>query len=427
LLANIYRVKVYYFVILSPLRSGCCGLPGIFGITCSMISNLTFLLGAGLSAPFLPGWIYLSIVRFLLLITCNSRLRQKSLGWNGLRGVYKNWGLTKSGGTPQIQICIDRAIGSLLHSIRENIMLIQNSLKRRSDIRLRLFTVACVAGWATVVLPVLGHGGVPVNGMQPTDKARKLPAFEVVSVRPNKSGKGLELSYAPDGFSLTNLPIQPVIVNAYNLRDPKLIIGGQLIPGAPRWVNVDPYDIRAKMSDDDLKEVNKLGADQKLAQTRLMLQSMLADRFKLRIHHVMKQAPCYALVVEKGGPKVKEAKSIEHGFPDGRLFVQPGSADAQGVPLAQLAFALTAPLNCSVQDKTGLTGRYSFTLQYSPDQGSGTMPPRPEGGQVGSPPPDTSGPSLFTAVREQLGLRLIPTTVPVDSIVIDHIERPSPN
>src|ERR1700728_679184 len=130
--------------------------------------------------------------------------------------------------------------------------------------KLLLFT----AGWIGIPLPVLGQrGAVPSGGeTQIADVTAKAPVFEVVSVRPDKSGKGFELTYTPNGFTATNMPLQPVIVNAYGLGDQKLITGGRLIPGGPSWINSDPYDIQAKISDSDLRELNKLSADQQLAQ-----------------------------------------------------------------------------------------------------------------------------------------------------------------
>ena len=301
-------------------------------------------------------------------------------------------------------------------------------IARRQDFnrKLLLFT----AGWIAVGLPVLGQRGAVSSGgeTQIADVPAKAPAFEVASVRPDKSGKGFELTYTPNWFTATNMPLQPVIVNAYGLRDQKLITEGRLIPGGPSWINSDPYDIQAKISDSDLRELKKLSVDQQLAQKRLMLQSMLADRFQLKIHRETRQASCYALVIGKDGSKMKEAKSIDPALPDGRLVAQPGAVTAQGVSLSQLVFVLTGPLGCPVLDQTGLAGKYDFTLQYSPDQGSSPMSMRPEGGQQESAPaPDVSGPSLFTAVREQLGLRLIPATARVDGIVIDHVEKPSEN
>lgn len=289
--------------------------------------------------------------------------------------------------------------------------------------KLLLFTAGCIV----VSFPVLGQSvaAQSAGGAQIAESAAKAPAFEVVSVKPNKSGNGFELAFTPNGFTTTNMPLQPVIVNAYNLRDQKLIADGQLIPGGPGWINSDRYDIRAKMSDSEIRELNQLGVDQQLAQKRLMLQSMLADRFKLKVHRVTRQAPCYALVIGKNGSRLKEAKLIDPALPDGKMHAQPGAVMAQGVSLAQLVFVLTGPLNCPLVDKTGLAGKYDFTFHYSPDEISSPMVERPEAQQESAS--GVSEPSLFTAVREQLGLRLIPTTVPVDGIVIDHVERPSEN
>ena len=278
------------------------------------------------------------------------------------------------------------------------------------NLKLLLFA----AGWTATAMLALGQRSAVPNGSgaQLVDIVTKAPTFEVVSVRPNKSGKGFALGFTPDGFTATNMPLQPVIVNAYNLRNQELMVSGQIIPGGPSWINSDRYDIQAKMSDSDIAELQKLSVDQQLAQKRLMLQSMLADRFKLRVHRESKQAPCYALVIGKNGSKMKGVKSIDPALPDGKLTARPGAVTAQGASLVRLVFVLTGPLHCPVQDKTGLVGKYDFTLQYSPDPGSS---------------PDDSEPSLFTAVQEQLGLRLIPTTVPVEGIVIDHVEQPSTN
>jgi uncharacterized protein (TIGR03435 family) len=289
-------------------------------------------------------------------------------------------------------------------------MLQQIARKLNFNRRLSLF----VAGWIAVAALALGQGTAARSGrgVQISDAAAKVPAFEVVSVRLNKSGKGFGLTYTSDGFTTTNMPLQSVIVNAYNLRDQQLIVGGQLIPGGPSWINSDRYDIQAKMSDSDIAQLQKLSVDQQLAQKRFMLQSMLADRFKLKVHRETKRSPCYTLVIGKNGSKMKEATSIDPALPDGKFIARPGVVTAQGASLARLVFVLTGPLHCPVQDKTGLVGKYDFELQYSPDQGSS---------------PDDSGPSLFTALQEQLGLRLIPTSVPVEGIVIDHVEQPSRN
>jgi uncharacterized protein (TIGR03435 family) len=147
-----------------------------------------------------------------------------------------------------------------------------------------------------------------------------------------------------------------------------------------------------------------------------MLQSLLADRFSLKVHHESKVLPIYELVVAKDGSKMKESdfpESNTNGI--GRL-------TAKGMPMADVALLLTIFVNRFVVDKTGLRGRYDFDLHWTPDSWVDV----PE--QISRFLPEkVFGPSIFTALREQLGLRLQPTKGPVDILVIDHIERPSEN
>lgn len=283
---------------------------------------------------------------------------------------------------------------------------------------------------STIWMPIFWQRSPAQSGMQPEVSATKSLSFEVVSIRRNLSGKGIALDYTPDGFMATGVPIQWVIVNAYKIRDPDLMIGGKLLPGAPSWVNSDRYDVRAKISPSDLLALQSLTPEQQIDQKRLMLQSMLEDRFKLKVRAEAKPIHCYALSIDKNGPKLKKAASSDPTLPDGKMLARPGYVRAQGVPLSKLVFVLTAPLNCPPQDRTGLTGKYDFTLQYSVEQGSGPMYMRPpDAGQydVGTSSADSSTPSLFTAIREQLGLKLIPATVPIQGVFIEHIERPSEN
>ena len=279
------------------------------------------------------------------------------------------------------------------------------------------------------ILPIFCPGAPAQTGAEAQVAATGSLSFDVVSIRRNTSGKGLAMNDTPDGFIATDMPIQPVILFAYKLRDPELMMGGKLLPGAPSWISSDPYDIRAKISPADLVALQKLKPEEQTNQKRLMLQSMLADRFKLKVRKDAKPRPCYALVVGKNGARIKEASSSDPALPDGKMLAMPGSVEAQDVPISQLVFALTAPLNCPVQDKTGLTGRYDFALRYSPDQGLGTYGNPPAAGQQdpAASPANSSGSSLFTAIREQLGLKLIPVTISSEGIFIERIERPSEN
>jgi uncharacterized protein (TIGR03435 family) len=164
----------------------------------------------------------------------------------------------------------------------------------------------------------------------------------------------------------------------------------------------------------------------------------LADRFKLKIHTETKQLPVYELVAPKGGSKLKEAtagdtyangiKGLDGVGRGGLMRVGRGQLTAQAVPITSLANMLSQQLQRTVLDKTGLTGKYDLELNWTPDQGSDPMFKGAEGSpQRGDAAPDSSGPSIFTALQEQLGLKLQSAKGPVETLVIDHVEMPSEN
>jgi uncharacterized protein (TIGR03435 family) len=149
-----------------------------------------------------------------------------------------------------------------------------------------------------------------------------------------------------------------------------------------------------------------------------MLQAVLAERFQMKVHQEDREAPIYALIVAKNGSKLKEA--TEAGADS--LNVERGQIIGHSLSLQELAKGLTGGnTGRVVVDRTGLTGKYDFTLTWTPDQGA--APPGPDGGATENVP----GPSIFTAIQEQLGLKLEPAKGPVKTLVIDHIERPSAN
>jgi uncharacterized protein (TIGR03435 family) len=181
------------------------------------------------------------------------------------------------------------------------------------------------------------------------------------------------------------------------------------IPGLPGWANSAVFDVDAKADNETALAMQKLPDEERQKQAHLMLQAVLADRFKLRIHHETREGPIYELIVARSGFKLKEALASKR---------PPGSTcshdhiQLRNTPISSLAYCLSAPLGRNVVDKTGITGNYEFELKWTPDELQGA--------------PD-AGPSLFTALEEQLGLKLVSAKGPVDVIVIDHIERPSEN
>jgi uncharacterized protein (TIGR03435 family) len=233
--------------------------------------------------------------------------------------------------------------------------------------------------------------------------------------------------FKPDGYSATNVSLKLLIQMAYGIRQ-------DLISGGPGWVESAGYDFDAKVAGPDVDALKKLTQEQR----RSMLQPALAERFKLKVHSETKELPIYELVVAKSGAKLKEAtagdtyangiKGSDGVGRGGMMRFGPGQLTAQAVPITSLANLLSQQLHRTVLDKTGLIAKYDLELNWTPDQGSAPMFKGPEGSpQRPDPVPDSSGPSIFTALQEQLGLKLQSAKGPVETLVIDHVEMPSEN
>ena len=218
-------------------------------------------------------------------------------------------------------------------------------------------------------------------------------AFEVASVKLTPPGNnGMSISLPPGRFTAGNASLKLLMVNAFD------VLTFQIV-GGPGWMDSDRFDIDAKTPDNIS---GKQGYE--------MLQTLLADRFQLKIHREMREMPIYTLVVGKNGPKLNPAKEGERPMVSGR---GRGRMEFQKVSVQTLALNLAGNMDRIVLDRTGLTGDFDFTLEWNPD--------------LGQPDPDQSKPSIFTALTEQLGLRLESTRGPVEVLVIDHAEKPSEN
>jgi len=239
----------------------------------------------------------------------------------------------------------------------------------------------------------------------------------------------------PGNFSVVGMPLKELIRFAYDLKSDAQLIGG------PGWVNSDRFDIEAKEDETQTQALNKLPPPEMSKQVRMMLQSLLADRFGLKVSHTTRELPVYALVIAKGGPKltptttppiVPPGDQPPGGDPAKKTFNRgirmAGNGDLTGMAAttAFLADVLSRQPelgNRLVEDKTGLTGEYDWTLKWTP------APMDSSSSVEGAAPPagDPSTPSLFTALQEQLGLKVEPQKDAVDILVIDHVEQPSPN
>jgi uncharacterized protein (TIGR03435 family) len=288
-------------------------------------------------------------------------------------------------------------------------------------------------GLAVIVVPI-GFGllnAIPSRAQsQPRDANATAHVYEVASIKPNKSGDNMvRMMNKPEGLSARGATLDMLMQNAYGVRYFQ-------ISGSPSWSKSEKYDIEAKMDGSVADELRKLSDDQREIETRRMLQALLAERFQLKLHSETKELPLYALVIAKNGSKLPVAKSGDtypNGFkgPDGgggagMVFMQGngGPVTGQGVPIKDLVHLLSQQLGRTVVDRTGLTGKYDFTLKWTPEENQD--PPGPPGID-NAPPPDSLAPSIFTAVQEQLGLKLESQKGPVEILVIDHVERPSEN
>jgi uncharacterized protein (TIGR03435 family) len=245
------------------------------------------------------------------------------------------------------------------------------------------------------------------------DAPSQLPAFAVATVKPAQHGNGMSLlQFLPDGIRIENFSLRQVLRAAFGMQDDRVL-------GVPDWAEAERFDVEARVDDSD---VVKLGA-LTFAQRQEMLVPLLVDRFGLKFHHEPRDLPVYDLVVAKGGSKLKESNAEpaqRHFLPMGR-----GQLESIGFPLKALIPILSRQLGRTVFDKTGLTGRYDYTLHWSPETGLGALASGPSGD---APSDSASAPDLFTAVQEQLGLKLESQRGPVDVVVIDHMDRqPSGN
>lgn len=215
------------------------------------------------------------------------------------------------------------------------------------------------------------------------------PAFEVASIKPNHSGGRVSSIRGSTGrVTMENVSLTKVTLWAYGIPDDRdyALVG-------PVWLISEHFDFQASFP-----------ADTPPDRVRPMMQALLAERFKLALHRETRQLPIYALVVAKNGPKIH---AVEDGQP--RTSGRSGHFEATKITMQHFADLAANFLERDVVNETGLQGVFDFTLEWSPDE----MKPGLE----------SSGASLFTAVQEQLGLKLEARKGPVEVLVVDHIEK----
>lgn len=221
------------------------------------------------------------------------------------------------------------------------------------------------------------------------------PKFEVASVKPNSQGElaGFSFSFAADGgLTARNDSVWNLIRAAYGVRDLQ-------ISGGPSWIKSQGFDIEAKPPKSDQPIPRQ--------QTLLMLQALLRERFQLEFHREMRDVPSYALIVAPHGPKLPPPGQ-------GRNLTAIGNLDSPSMTLGSLCQILEFDLDRPVVNQTGLDGPYAIRLQWASERTPKELA-------------DPARPSLFTAIQEQLGLKLDSQKAPVEMLVIDQVALPTPN
>jgi uncharacterized protein (TIGR03435 family) len=227
------------------------------------------------------------------------------------------------------------------------------------------------------------------------------PAFEVATIKPAapSSDGHTHINYPQtDRFSAANITLLALMQWAYGMPENQILDG-------PSWLSSTRFDIQGKA--DIGEQIKSLSSDQNNELKRRMVQALLADRFQLKLHQETRTLPAYDLILAKGGSKLQLTESNGKSIGLGRTYF-----NGQGLTMTLIAEELSQIAGRIVVDKTGLDGRYDIKLRWTPDDAVTA---------------DTDLPTLFTAIQEQLGLKLERAKEPVPVLIVDHIEQPSPN
>jgi uncharacterized protein (TIGR03435 family) len=296
----------------------------------------------------------------------------------------------------------------------------------------------------SVVLMVLGIAVVAIPTFSQAHGAAR-PSFEVASIKPSDPGqRGSMIQNQPGGrMIIRGMPFRGLMTFAYGVRDFQ-------ISGGPGWATTDFWDMEARAEEGSIPPPTGPPDPNTPNPMAIRLQSLLEDRFQLKIHRETRDLPIYELSIAKGGLKMKSSEdqtpfrppergappppSLQPGgaMPRFSLRMGRGTMEAVAMAIPNIVQAFSSQLGRTIVDKTGLKGLYDLKLQWTPDGpalggpvGPGG-PPGP-GGPEAAPPIDPNGPSIFTAVQEQLGLKLESAKGPVEVLVIDSVQKPTEN
>jgi uncharacterized protein (TIGR03435 family) len=234
------------------------------------------------------------------------------------------------------------------------------------------------------------------------------PTFEVATIKPSQPDE--ERSILVEGTRLVtaDTSLVDLMMFAYSVHSLQIMDG-------PEWLRTEKFDVVVQPS---------LPGRPSSAQMRSIVQKLLADRFKLAFHHAQRELPVYRIVTAKGGPKLTPSTKEEQGNNTAAIGIASGEMKVINATMSESASLMQryVRLDRPIVDHTGIAGKYDFKLNWTPDfsQFDGNPPPGPAKS-------DENAPSLYTAMQEQLGLKLEAAREPADVLVIDHVERPSEN
>jgi uncharacterized protein (TIGR03435 family) len=252
-----------------------------------------------------------------------------------------------------------------------------------------------------------------------------VPRFATVSIKPhpadNKAFMMQKMMMAPirdgGGFTARGVSLHSLLRGAYMVQETQIV-------GEPDWAKSEKYDIDANVDSSFAEQTRNLGDTHDRLRAQQMLQQLLTDYFKVSVHQEVQDQPVYELVVAEGGSKLQPLQD-----PNKKAMMRMGIGElnSEGTPLDLLVAQLSQRVGRTVVDKTGLKGNYIFSLHWTPDADEqerirAAAPGLPESGVD---KPSSSGPPLMTAIEEQLGLKLQPTTERVPVLIIDHAEQPA--
>jgi uncharacterized protein (TIGR03435 family) len=252
----------------------------------------------------------------------------------------------------------------------------------RTELLVSILVLYSSSVWATPQNPA----GAPLSSTG--------PAFQVATIKPSKPDAGLEIQIQGRRFATTGTSLVDILKYAYGLHSAQIL-------GGPDWLRSEKFDVMADPSTETRPPSD---------QIKLMVQGLLAERFSLSFHREKRELPVYAIVVAKGGPKLTKS-TREPGSIPAVSFSPTGRFAAANASVADIAtFLQRYVLDKPVVDQTGLSGRFDVNVRWEPDEAV-----------------ESTLPGFYTAVQEQLGLKLMPVKTAIDVFVVDNVEQPSAN